>query len=223
MENRDILIRIVPMLVFIAAVLFAGSAFAGWLIYHKPEFRGKVIDAETKEPIKGAVVVVIYKKHTLISGPGGGYTSVIKVKETLTGNNGEFYFPSYITLIQPNSIEDTAEFIVFKPMYWTFPGWAFPGGETVPPKGMSLPAIERFFSEGTIGKQGEIKLGDPPRVWKVIFGITGLPKLKTMEDKIKRMMGIPSEVDAKDLPLLYRAMDEEERTIKEMKKIRRLP
>ena len=106
-------------------------AHASWLIYHKPEFKGKVIDAETKEPIKGAVVVVIYNKHTLISGPGGGYTSVIKVKEALTDKNGEYYFPRYTTVIQPNSIEDSAEFIIYKPGYESsveFAIWALPNG-----------------------------------------------------------------------------------------------
>src|SRR3989338_7708901 len=104
---------------FLTALVFvfllSSRSFAGWLIYHKPEFKGKVIDAETKEPIEGAVVVVVYNKHTLISGPGGGHSSVIKVKETLTDKKGEFYFPSYTTLIQPNSIEDNAEFIIYKP------------------------------------------------------------------------------------------------------------
>ncbi|MBI3583826.1 MAG: hypothetical protein HY096_07745, partial [Nitrospinae bacterium] len=28
-----------------------------WMVYHKPAFKGKVIDAETKKPIEGAVVV----------------------------------------------------------------------------------------------------------------------------------------------------------------------
>ena len=86
-----------------AVVLFINCtpSNAGWLIYHKPEFKGKVIDAETKEPIEGAVVVVVYNKHSLLSGPGGGYSSVIKVKEALTDQNGEFHFPSYTTMIQP--------------------------------------------------------------------------------------------------------------------------
>ena len=52
--------------------------------YHKPAFQGKVIDAETKEPIDGAVVVVIYKKYPIISGPGGGGESIMDIKETLT-------------------------------------------------------------------------------------------------------------------------------------------
>ena len=104
-------------------------AHASWLIYHKPEFKGKVIDAETKEPIEGAVMVAMYGKHSLISGPGGGYSSVIKVKEVLTDKYGEFYFPSYTTIIQPNSIEDYVQFIIYKPEYKSsveFTIWALP-------------------------------------------------------------------------------------------------
>lgn len=123
----------VRILIFsmLLVAFMATSSEAGWLIYHKPEFKGKVIDAETKEPIEGAVVVVVYNKHTLISGPGGGYTSVIKVKETLTDKNGEFYFSPYTTLIQPNSVEDTAEFIIYKPGYKSsaeFTVWALSEG-----------------------------------------------------------------------------------------------
>ena len=36
-----------------------------WMGYHKPEFHGKVIDAETKEPIEGAVVVAVYEKKSI--------------------------------------------------------------------------------------------------------------------------------------------------------------
>lgn len=163
-------------------------SYAGWLIYHKPEFKGRAIDAETKEPIEGAVVVVIYKKHSLISGPGGGYSSVIKVKEILTNKNGEFHFPSYTTLIQPNSIEDYAEFIIYKPRYGSFPGQRIS-----PPIGMSLEDIETFFSK-EIGRQEELEIlvvtGGNKSDWqlvKVTFGIVELPKLKTKEERLKAM------------------------------------
>jgi len=48
-------------------VLMTTSSEAGWLIYHKPEFKGRVLDTETKEPIEGAVVVVVdrLRKTTL--------------------------------------------------------------------------------------------------------------------------------------------------------------
>ena len=41
-------------------LLFDFSLFLA--LYSKPEFRGRVIDAETKQPIEGAVVVVLYEK-----------------------------------------------------------------------------------------------------------------------------------------------------------------
>ena len=58
--------RIVILIALLSFLVFASvPAFAGWLIYHKPAFKGKVINAETKGPIEGAVVVVTYTKETL--------------------------------------------------------------------------------------------------------------------------------------------------------------
>ena len=87
----------------LACLSFSASAYS-WPLYSKPEFRGRVIDAETKQPIEGAVVVVLYKKWEF-GGPGGGNTLPFDAKETLTDKNGEFYFPSYRTVIGPLSRE----------------------------------------------------------------------------------------------------------------------
>ncbi|HEY5974247.1 MAG TPA: hypothetical protein VIU41_05845, partial [Geobacteraceae bacterium] len=46
-------------------LLMASSSDASWLIYHEPEFRGEILDIDTKEPIEGVVVVVEYTKSTL--------------------------------------------------------------------------------------------------------------------------------------------------------------
>ena len=75
---------------------------AGWLLYSKPEFRGRVIDAETKVPIKEAVVVAVYNSYTIIGGPGGRSTDTVGVKEALTDNNGEFYLSAYTSLFNPD-------------------------------------------------------------------------------------------------------------------------
>ena len=48
-------------LMMIVCFSFAPSAYS-WLYYSKPEFRGRVIDTETKQPVEGAVVVVLYEK-----------------------------------------------------------------------------------------------------------------------------------------------------------------
>ena len=108
--------RILIALMFIMFIpVFTSQAFA-WLIYNKPEFRGKVIDAETKQPVEGAVVVVLYEKWEF-GGPGGGNTLPMDAKETMTDNMGEFYFPSYKTMIGPLSRASEVSFIIFKPGY----------------------------------------------------------------------------------------------------------
>lgn len=147
-----------------------------WMGYHKPAFNGKVIDAETKEPIEGAVVVAIYKKYPIISGPGGGSESIMDIKEILTNAKGEFYFPSYTTLIQPFSIEGSATFIIFKPGYGSFPNY-----HVSPPKVGVNP--EEFLSRGRIGEEGEIEWKGIGTKTKVTFGIVELPPLKTKEER----------------------------------------
>lgn len=173
-------------------------SYAGWLIYHKPEFKGKVIDAETKEPIEGAVVVVLYYKHSLISGPGGGYSSVIKVKEILTDKNGEFIFPSYTTIIQPNSIEDEARFLIYKPGYGSYPDL-----QTSPP---GVVSSEDFFS-GESGRPGTVRINN--ETFKYLTGLVELPKLKTWDERRKSNMLSPTD-DQNEWPLLHRMIKNED-------------
>jgi hypothetical protein len=197
-------------LICLIILVFLGAAtshcLGGWLIYHKPEFKGKVIDAETKEPIAGAVAVVVYKKENF-GGPGGGYTTVVKVKETLTDKNGEFDFPSYTALIQPLSAESYAEFIIYNPGYDTFPGMR------TMLSGLGRDGIETFFSK-KLGSEGELEVmvkGGNFKKTKVKFGIAELSKLKTREDIEKRMLGFPTDFGPKELPLLYKAYEEEKK------------
>jgi hypothetical protein len=101
---------------------------ASWLIYHKPAFSGRIIDAETKAPIEGAVVVAIYYKEPIIGGPGGVSVSVLKIREALTDVKGVFSIPSYTTLIQPFSLGLWVDFIIYKRGYKSdldsmFPLW----------------------------------------------------------------------------------------------------
>lgn len=193
--------------IILVMLLFSFTATrseAGWLIYHKPEFRGKVIDAETKEPIEGAVVVVAYFKYTI--GIAGRDTSVIKTKETLTDKNGGFYFPAYTTVIQPLSGVDKVEFIIYKPGYGSFPNYQ------VAPS-FKMTDQEGFFSRG-IGGTGELS-GTVNTIVKVSFGIVELPKLKTRKERLMAMPSWPTESPgdkrAMELPLLYKAIIEEDK------------
>lgn len=175
-----------------------------WMGYHKPAFQGKVIDAETKKPIEGAVVVVTYSKETM-SVPEH-YSSIIEVKEALTDKSGEFYIPSYTTIIQPLSAEDAVSFIIFKPGYGSFPN-----RRIYPPMRLSLLALEDFFS-GKVGTEGEVAW-DFERE-KVTFGIVELPKLKTREE---RRLEMPSPVgefsDRKKQKQFIRLLNEENKNL----------
>lgn len=174
------------LIIFLVAISFfmiivdSSHAFI-WMVYHKSAFNGKVIEAETKEPIEGAVVVAVYNKATIGLG-AGTLSSVINVREALTDKDGMFRIPSYTTMIQPFSWEISATFIIFKPGYGSFPNY-----RVKPPMELSNPAIEIFFSSNKeIGKEGELVEGEEWwKKYKVTFGIVELPKLKTREERRK--------------------------------------
>jgi hypothetical protein len=202
---------------FISAIITAILIFMAtpshafwWMIYHKPAFKGKVIDAETKEPIEGAVVVAVYSKTSYL-GIVESYSVAIDVKETLTDKNGEFYLPSYTTIIHPFSSEDMANFIIFKSGYGSFPNYRI-----TPPMKLSLPAIEEFFSNKT-GTEGEIGWDyKTSQKIKVTFGTVELPKLNTREERLdaKRSADIFGlTITAKDLPILYKIISEENKDL----------
>ena len=175
-----------------------------WMVYHKPEFKGKVIDAETKEPIDGAVVVVTYSNHIFRFMPESG-SFIFDVREALTDKEGDFYIPSYTTVIDPLAWEEWARFIIFKPGYGSFPNY-----HVSPPKLGVNP--EEFFSKGRIGEEGEI-------VWlsqkiKVTFGVVELPKLKTREERIKALPGPVGEFsDRKKQKQFIRLLNEENKNL----------
>ncbi len=203
--------RLVLILSFLIVLFASAPAHAFWLVYHKPAYNGRVIDAETKEPIEGAVVVVEYEKETV--GVPEHYSSVIEVKETLTDKNGEFHIPSYTTIIQPLSIEGWATFIIYKPGYASFPGYILDQKYQVsaPLKhNMPLDAIEEFFSR-PLGETGEIKwdLGKAT----VTFGVVELPKLQTRDERrinISSVSPSPDEFLEKRKNLLRLINEEEE-------------
>jgi len=184
---------------------FCTSCFAGWLIYHKPAFRGMVIDAETKKPIEGAVVVAMYYKYPIISGPGGGSASIMHIKEALTDKKGEFRIPSYTTVIQPLSIEDLTEFIIYKPGYGSHPV-----SLTYPLFYFRPYEEEGFFSKklGTKEEKHVLKLGKTIKTLSINYGVVELPPLKTRKERLGAVPSTPTD-EIKDTPLLYKAINEE--------------
>jgi hypothetical protein len=200
LENRKEIVIMKKSVIFIIlmiVILFAYSTTAcAWIYYGKPEFRGKVIDAQTKTPIEGAVVVVIYMKHEFISGPGGGSTVPMNAKETLTDKNGEFYFPSYRTMSSPLTLEDRSEFIFFKPGYKSI--------ESLYGFKIEIPD-EKYFAieKGMVGKEGEIKHSDTYGTVHTYKGPLGIVELERGEyDPL-----IYPEYRSSKLPLLFKALN----------------
>jgi hypothetical protein len=93
-------------------------------------FKGRVIDADTKEPIEGAVVVATWHEE---QATVTGSTSRLKdVKETLTNKKGEWVIEgpkgremgnitSIFTVLTGTYITNPPQFIVFKPGYCPWP------------------------------------------------------------------------------------------------------
>ncbi len=137
-------------------------------------FNGRVIDADTKEPIEGAVVVVYWYEASWI--PFGEWIVRLKdVKETLTEKNGEWTINGpagsgvdslayHTALMGITFYTREPEFIVFKPSYCSWPN------------GFSIDACKGRIhitgdTEKMIGKRGTLEL----------------PKLTNREDRIRAL------------------------------------
>ncbi len=103
---------------FLFFITTSAMASVGWIIYYEDAFKGKVIDAETLEPIEGAVVVAIYSVKAFED------IDIADVQETLTDNNGEFTIPGNIFFHPwpPSFGGKKTRFIVYKPEYGAYPG-----------------------------------------------------------------------------------------------------
>jgi hypothetical protein len=201
--------HLIASIIFITIIVFfTVSAFAGWLIFHKSAFRARVIDAETKEPIEGAVVVVVYEKH--VYGPAGGYSSVVKVKEALTDKKGEFFFPSYTTGIHPFSREYYTEFIIYKPGYGNFPNF-----QVSPPTFVDW---DKFFSEDYGTKKVVRKRSKSATV---TFGVVELPRLRTWKERRKANPSSISDIPKSKWPLLNEMIEKEDKWLRHNKGWRR--
>jgi hypothetical protein len=94
-------------------------------------FKGKVIDADTKQPIESAVVVASWLEER--ATPTGSISRLHDVKETLTDPNGEWVIEgpkgregddvtAFFTLITGTYYARPPEFVIFKPGYCSWPG-----------------------------------------------------------------------------------------------------
>jgi hypothetical protein len=82
-------------------------------------FKGKVVDAETKQPIAGAVVLAVYEStaYTLAGDVG----VIVDGRETLTDENGEFRLPRKRRWLVLRRGYPEGQLTIFKPGYGAFP------------------------------------------------------------------------------------------------------
>jgi hypothetical protein len=106
-------------------------------LYSGGPWRGRVIDAETKQPIEGAVVAVTW--HRVYDCGVGRYPYFQEAREVLTDKTGSFEIPAYVEkrsksfwrlkdlgdlkagLICSGPVIREPEFIIYKPLYGNFP------------------------------------------------------------------------------------------------------
>lgn len=106
------------MSLVIVILLSASPAFSGgWLIYHDSPYKGKVVNAETNEPIEGAAVVAVWYLERY-GGLGGPVARFLNAKETITNKNGDFVIPSMFAFHWwPFASLDEPNVSIFKPGY----------------------------------------------------------------------------------------------------------
>jgi hypothetical protein len=178
--------RILLMTIIFMTTVILETASHAWLYYHKPAFKGQVLDAETRQPLEGVAVEVLYKMRTFGLGPESG-TETFDVREAATDKNGMFYVPSYTTITRPNAISSFVVIIFYKPGYSA--DYRFGNFDTH--VSMTGDDQERFFSED-FGKEQDLlvnpnqgKVGANTEWHKIVFGIIRLPRLKTREERWK--------------------------------------
>ena len=100
--------------------LFFVIIWANVPYYYLAPFQGKVIDAETKQPISGAAVLAVYYGESATIQ--GASTYPVDAQETLSDDKGEFRIAEVKEWFGKHSGRPvTASIIIFKPSYGAFP------------------------------------------------------------------------------------------------------
>jgi len=97
---------------------------SGCAIYHHYDpYYGKIVDAETKQPLEGGVVLFYYVTYLYLS-PGGPVTRYLDAQEVVSDKNGEFMIPALNAFaFRPLSTFREKPYInIFKPRYGCYPG-----------------------------------------------------------------------------------------------------
>jgi hypothetical protein len=85
-------------------LMLALPACATPMAYSAKEIRGQIVDAETNQPIEGAIIVAQWVLFHI--GPGhGGHGSRLHIHETVTDKAGKYTIPSWGPKVRPPMTE----------------------------------------------------------------------------------------------------------------------
>ena len=121
-KRKEIIFAIVFL--FVSYIVVVSLISGGWIIYHDKPYKGQVVDAETGEPIEGAMVVMAWYVEQY-GGVGGAIDDYLNAKETLTDKEGRYRIPHMFAFhYWPLSIMRRADMLVYKPGYTNFDKYA---------------------------------------------------------------------------------------------------
>lgn len=98
------------IIAFIFYLIFLPSCYAARV---DGPYEGRIIDAETGQPIEGVVVLGVWSREYI--GPGGAVHSYYDAMETVTDKNGDFKIKGLGLLVVSNVIP--MDFLIFKAGY----------------------------------------------------------------------------------------------------------
>ena len=115
-------IEIGMLLPFIGVLMLAlAGCVPGRMVYTSGPYRGTVVDAETKKPLAGAVILAILFRETIVlvaaHGPAVDYHDSLEV---LADSSGEFVVPEKTHLTPFGRIREP-DFVVYYPGYAPYP------------------------------------------------------------------------------------------------------
>jgi len=164
-------------------LLLATSMFSGCaVVHHYSPYIGTVVDADTGEPIEGAVVLAVYSTQSYsVGGPVGHY---LDAQEVMTDKNGKFRIPTLTSF-------------TFRPLQ-TFRPWAW--------MWIYKPGYGGYGCDNWHEKVEPKEWPIPPQKHETFK----LPKLETKEERAKYYGCYPTPyVPKEDYPNLQRAIQQE--------------
>jgi len=163
---------------FLGVIIFIGCASA---VRYDGPYEGRVIDADTGQPIEGVVVLGVWNKE--YPTPGGAVHEFYDARETVTDKNGEFSIPGMGLEILSNVTP--MDVLIFKTGY-------------------------RYLESTWRGLKVDILLSKKIK-WEGNKAIIPLKKLTMEERKKQGTPSFPSEAyKEKKMPLFIKEINKEE-------------